>query len=230
MHASMRGDVFIKHRFFRHLRSEIQASQRILNLGSGVAFGFEHYCQAINPRAELCSVDRLSDPREEGFITRYIQADLETDCVIGELASYDMVCLFEVIEHVDKTDVLLRNAIRHCRTGGVIAVSFPNLASLYGRVELLLGYQPHVLEVSNEVANCGSGWFGRLNNPTNVPIHHIRGIASQAGKELLEHHGLTIRKSLGASHGVMDYFWQFLSPFAPVNLIICRKTCDSDRM
>jgi SAM-dependent methyltransferase len=227
MNDLMRGDVFITHRFFRHLRSLIQSSRRILNLGSGVAFGFEHFCKRVNPEAQLWSADRLPKPYEASSVTHYVQADLEADCVIAEAASFDMVCLFEVIEHLDKTDSLLRNAVRHCRTGGAIAVSFPNLASLYGRIELGLGYQPHVLEVSNEVANCGSGWFGRMNNPTNVPIHHIRGITALAARELLTHHGLVIRKAKGASHGAMDHLWQFVPQLAPVNLVICEKPARS---
>ena len=42
--------------------------------------------------------------------------------------------------------------------------------------KLLCGFQPHVLEASNDYANFGSGAFGRWNNPSGVPVHHIRGI------------------------------------------------------
>jgi len=219
----MRGDAFVTHRFFRHLNSFIKESARILDLGSGTAFGFEYYCNSVNPAAELWAGDRLIPSYVPDYITAYRQVDLETPITIGKEESFDLVCFFEVIEHLDKTDALMKNAIRYCRRGGFIAFSFPNLASLFSRIEILMGYQPHILEVSNDRANCGSGLFGRLNNPTDIPIHHIRGITLQAGRDLARHHGLNIRRVIGASSGISDYVWRFVPHIAPVALLICQK-------
>lgn len=127
------------------------------------------------------------------------------------------------LEHVDKTDSVIRNAAKLCRPNGAVVISFPNLASAYGRLELLMGWQPHVVEVSNERANFGSGWFGRYNNPSDVPIHHIRGITTRAGQELLKYHGLSIRQTIGSSHSRFEGLWRNIPGIAPVNLMISRK-------
>ncbi|HOV97471.1 MAG TPA: hypothetical protein PLW49_00430, partial [bacterium] len=88
--------------------------------------------------------------------------------------------------------------------------------------ELMLGFQPHILEVSNERANFGTGIFGKLNNRGNRPIHHIRGITHRAMKEMLEFNGFEIIKAIGYEWRLKKLFYYFPS-IAPVNIFICLK-------
>ncbi|MCX6106039.1 MAG: methyltransferase domain-containing protein [Proteobacteria bacterium] len=217
----MRGEANVFWPFYNYLHPYIKHQGSLLNLGSGISFAFEAYCREQNSNLEICSVDRLQPEIVPSIINRFCVADIESELDLGRHIKFDMVCLFEVIEHVDKTDVLIKNAVRYCRKGGVVALSFPNLSSLYSRLELLMGFQPHILEVSNERANLGTGIFGDFNNPTNQPIHHIRGITSRAGKELVRYHGLKIRDVIGTSCGRFHSIWRNLPGIAPVNLIIC---------
>jgi len=81
----------------------------------------------------------------------------------------DVVTFFEVIEHIDETDILLQNCYNNlkddglliCSHDGLLICSLPNLASIYAWIELLLGFQPHVIEVSNVCSNFGTGIFGK---------------------------------------------------------------------
>ncbi|MFM7035599.1 MAG: class I SAM-dependent methyltransferase [Planctomycetia bacterium] len=219
----MSGDVFVLHRFYRHLIPLLKGSTRVLNLGSGIAFAFEQSVHSLNPCIEMWSIDRLEPQRVPKGVTRFIKADIEKDLPSSDWGVFDVVCAFEVIEHVDMTDAVIRNAAKLCRPNGSVVISFPNLASAYGRLELLMGLQPHVVEVSNERANFGSGWFGRYNNPTDVPIHHIRGITTRAGRELLTYHGLSIRQLIGTSHGRFEWLWRLIPGIAPVNVVVAQK-------
>ena len=219
----MSGDVYVLHRFYRHLLPLFSGCSRILNLGSGVAFAFERFVHTFNPRIEIWSVDRLIPEDVPNCVTRFINADIEKDLDSLSFGVFDLCCAFEVIEHVDKTDAVIRNAAKLCRPNGSVVISFPNLASAYGRLELLLGLQPHVIEVSNERANFGSGWFGRYNNPRDLPIHHIRGITTRAARELLEYHGLSITKVVGTSHSRCEWGWRYIPGIAPVNVVFSRK-------
>ncbi len=75
-----------------------------------------------------------------------------------------------------------KTIINNLKDDGLLICSLPNLASIYARIELLLGFQPHVLEVSNVYGNFGTGIFGKLNNPPGVSIHHIRAFTHKAIK------------------------------------------------
>lgn len=219
----MDGDTKIHRPYYKNLIDEIRQAKNLLNLGSGVAFAFETYCRQINHNLNIFSADRLELTASQNIVSWYQQVDLESNFTIKDAPEFDLVCLFEVIEHVDKTDALIKNAMRYCRPGGCIAISFPNLSSLLARLELLAGFQPHILEVSNELANFGMGLVGRLNNPSNQPLHHIRGITSRAANELLQHHGLKIRRTLGSSWGILEPFWRYIPSLAPINLFVCEN-------
>jgi SAM-dependent methyltransferase len=217
----MRGEANVFWPFYSYLSPFIKRYGSLLNLGSGISFTFEAYCRELNSDLEIWSIDRIQPEIVPTIINRFSVADIESELDLGGNVKFDMVCLFEVIEHVDRTDVLIQNAVRYCRKGGVVALSFPNLSSLYSRLELLMGFQPHILEVSNERANFGAGIFGDFNNPTNRPIHHIRGITSRAARELVRYHGLKILDIIGTSGGRFHSIWKNSPSLAPVNLIIC---------
>lgn len=79
----------------------------------------------------------------------------------------------------------------------MLFIAIPNLACLYARIELLIGLQPHILEISNKKSNYGMGLLGKLNNPNGEPLHHIRGITYKAMKEILIDNGFAIKRCLG---------------------------------
>jgi len=116
------------------------------------------------------------------------------------------------------------NCYERLRVGGQLVFSVPNLASIYGRIELLMGFQPHVLEVSNSYANFGTGLFGRLNNPTNKPVHHVRGITYRAMREMVSYWGFVVERVVPYDYRLGRLCKAFVG-VAPVNIFVCRKEC-----
>lgn len=191
---------------------------RLLNLGCGTVLRFEELAskRGLGP---MTSVD-ITTPPAPPLNVRFLEAD-----VTGPLhldGEFDVVTFFELIEHVDQTDELLRNCWHALRPGGRLVCSFPNLASLYGRLELLLGLQPHVLEVSNVDGRLGSGLPGRMNNPTGDSIHHIRGITQRAMCELLRLHGFEVTSIRGFAMGRPRWLGRIPS-IAPQNIVACDR-------
>lgn len=206
--------------YYRHLEQIIKDSRSLLNLGSGTTFAFERLCKQWNPSLQIVSADFSHLSNCPDFIHTFYCVNVAEPLEIPD-PPFDIVTLFEVIEHVDNTDILIENAKKYCRNSGIIVLSFPNLASIFSRLELLLGYQPHVLEVSNNQANFGMGIFGKLNNPSNVPLHHIRGITRAAGIELVQFHELTVNHAIGCSVSRFDRIWSLFPRLSPVTLLIC---------
>lgn len=197
---------------------------KILDVGSGVNYGLEKmiYRKRAKYNDLIDCVDRTpgSDAKPH-FIRNHFQYNVENELDLGE--EYDAVVCFEVMEHVDHTDILLQNCLRHLMKNGRFYLYIPNLSSIYARIELLLGYQPHILEVSNEYANFGGGVFGALNSPQGITIHHIRGITYRACKEMLSYSGFQILEERGFSHGRFEGVAKHFPSIAPEIWFVCKK-------
>jgi len=213
------GDNDIPKEFYELTFSYVKDGASVLNLGCGSRFNFERSLSKIKD-VDITSVDIIDIKEKPKFIEKFLKKSVEEN--IHFESKFDVVTLFELIEHIDKTDILLKNCFNNLKDDGILILSFPNLASIYSRFELMLGFQPHILEVSNEQANFGAGIFGRLNNRGNQPIHHIRGITHRAMKEMLEFNGFEIIKVIGYEWRLKKLFYYFPS-IAPVNIFICLK-------
>lgn len=220
MHINKQGgDNDIPSEFYSTAIQYIPEGSAILNLGCGSRFNFEKLISR-NKTVSIESCDIVGIKRLPKYIKKYYQNSVEDVLPINK--KYDVVTFFELIEHVDKTDELLKNCYRLLKPGGKLIFSFPNLSSVYARAELLLGFQPHILEVSNEYANFGTGIMGHLNAPGGKTLHHIRGIVFRAMIEMLCYYKFKIIKTIGYEYRLKGVFRNFPS-LAPVCIIICRK-------
>lgn len=214
------ADIDIPDPFYLKAIPYVGDEGSLLNLGCGERFNFERLLKQVKPRIRVTSVDQLEFSETPDCVETYVRSDLEKPLALGQ---FDVVTFFEIIEHLDNTDILLKTCFSNLKEGGTLVFSFPNLSSIYARLELLLGYQPHILEVSNQAGHFGTGIFGRLNgNQPHEAIHHIRGITHRAMKELVQFHGFEVVRVLGASTNRIRVFNGFPS-IAPVNIFICRK-------
>ena len=185
----------------------------IINLGSGIAFEFERYLlsQLMVKKLECVDILPLKSNISDDLKIKYHCLDIcQSDLHKIIATRFDAVCIFEVLEHIDKIDELLINAKKLLNSDGSVFLSFPNLSSILSRVSLLLGFQPHVLEASNMFPTAGMGQLGRMNYKGGPSIHHIRGLTFRAIKELVEFHGFEIVHKQGFS----------FMPFWPKNLFI----------
>ncbi|MFA4942601.1 MAG: methyltransferase domain-containing protein [Patescibacteria group bacterium] len=217
------GDNNLSRNFYKIVLDYIKNGQKILNLGCGILFNFEKVVFE-NKNIKSTSIDVIDiqelNIKKPYFIDNFLVMSVENSFILEN--KFDVVTFFELIEHVDNTDVLLENCFNNLKDDGLLIFSFPNLASVYARIELLFGFQPHILEVSNVKANFGAGIFGKLNNSKNVPLHHIRGITNRAMREMLDFNNFKIVKIIGYEYRFKRLF-RFFPSFAPVNIVICKK-------
>jgi SAM-dependent methyltransferase len=109
-----------------------------------------------------------------------------------EDASFDVIHSNQVIEHLEKTDVFLKQIRRVLKPTGYAIVSTNNLSSWHNVFSLMLGMQPTPCHVSDEVV------VGNRFDPKRGAAHaekgftHLRVFAYQGLKELLELHGFAI--------------------------------------
>ncbi len=193
---------------------------KLLNIGSGVTFVFENYLHEsrADNRDVIDCLDIMETNSKPEYIRSFYTKSVEEPFFLSE--PYDYICAFEVVEHIDNTEMLVKNAFNNLREGGVLLITHPNLSSLQSRIELLLGFQPHIIEMCNESAWYGGGVFAKKNNPSNNTIHHIRGITYRAMREMLEANGFKVECVFGS-----DGVFKFLSDTRYASLVgyVCKK-------
>ncbi len=92
------------------------------------------------------------------------ECDLERDALPFADASFDVIVVNQVLEHLKNIWLPLGEMYRVLRVGGLLVASVPNLASLHNRLMLALGMQPTSI---------------RVRGP------HVRGYTAEAFSDLL---------------------------------------------
>lgn len=169
-------------RIARHARA---AEPRLLDIGCGPM----DRTAVMQRLGFACSaVDDLSDPwhRRDGNLDRIVAfAEREgirfhlqdaTNGIPFPEESFDVVTLFDVIEHLhDSPRELLNAAGRHLRPGGVLAITMPNSTNLRKRIDVLRGrtnYPPlDQFFLSHE------GWRGHVREYTLAETEHLCRLA-----------------------------------------------------
>ena len=228
------GDLPVSRKYYKYVITKMIDRRNILNLGSGSHFEFERQVKERLCRegidVEITSLD--SYPLEvipEGI--KYVQSEISEASTNSRLnRTFDCITCFETIEHLEDTDSLLelvRTLLSPPLANGLLVISFPNLSSIFCRLELLFGFQPHVLEVSNRIGPLGMGLMGRFNySNQKQAIHHIRGITLRAMREFLQNNNFEILETRGFADSLP--FWpKRMRSLAPTVVIVCRLSSNS---
>ena len=190
---------------FRTISTRLNGTEKVLNVGCGSHFEFERNLLEDTTNAyKITSIDLFDESKFGNIPTNqitYKKIDLETSSLKEKLKheNYDVICLLEVIEHLNYPDKILKDIIEITNPTTRVFISFPNLSSLLCRINLFLGYQPHILEASQEWPKSGMGLMGRLNYSNNEPLNHVRAFTRRAMLQILKNYGFTIDKEFGFS-------------------------------
>jgi SAM-dependent methyltransferase len=137
------------------------------------------------------NTDRLDAAADRGM--RVHEVNIETQPLPMADASVDIILSFGMIEHLRTYDGLLAEMRRVLRPDGWYLLGFPNLGSWLNRINLLRGYQPRDVEVSQEYpVGYAPGY------PCKNTLGHLHSATDRCMRELLEAHDLEVRVSAPA--------------------------------
>lgn len=131
--------------------------------------------------------------------------------------SFSVVLANHVIEHLSNTDVFVKEICRVLKSGGYAIIATSNLAAYYNILYLLLGKQPYVAMVSDEIL--AGSWMPLKRcsvSENRGPAHH-RVFTLEALKELLEYNGFRVEKSVGTG------FFPLPKPLAKIMCSLDKK-------
>jgi SAM-dependent methyltransferase len=200
----------------------VKDGDHLLNIGSGIKFVFEKKLKKARD-VHIYSCDILKPEDLPDILEDYYRKDVEESFTLPR--KFNVITAFEILEHLDKTDTFVRSCYNNLEDAGYLLIATPNLASLWGRFELMFGFLPHVIEISNENPNFGTGIFGkRFNNPENEVLHHIRGFTPKAMVEFLRYHNFEVERVIGhGEHKYIKFLFSLFPSIAPINIFVCKK-------
>lgn len=167
---------------------------RLLDLGCRDGLFTLKIAKRIGTR-DIYGIDLIKEELEKARNNkvRGIVGDLDRGLPIRSKA-FGIVCASQIIEHLSNTDGLLKEVYRVLKPGGYLVISTPNLASIHNVIYLLIGRQPPVAMVSDEMEE---GW-GRKNS--NAGPAHRRLFTFPGLIKLLRYHGFKVEKAIGSSY------------------------------
>ncbi len=138
----------------------------ILDIGCGKGDDLLNMKKIAGEKCEMYGLESLEDYRKEcerkGIKT--VGVNIERDRFPFEDNYFDIVLINQVLEHTKDVFYVLSEISRILKTGGMLMVGVPNLATWHDRLILLLGNQPSGMK---------------------IPGPHVRGFTIPAIKNLL---------------------------------------------
>ncbi len=113
--------------------------------------------------------------------------------------SVDLVMANQVVEHLAKTDLFIKEIHRVLKPGGILLLSTPNLSSWHNIGALMLGYQPFSSQVSDEKF-IGNPLHPEYQLKINEPQAHLRVFTHYSLSDLCKLHGLEPEITQGAGY------------------------------
>lgn len=172
-------------------------SQTFLDIGSGDGTEALRLAQQIGAQTIIC-LDHdekvLALAKKRG--AKIIIADLNSPLDIAS-NSVDAINCNQTIEHVAKTDLLVKEIFRILKPGGRACLCTPNLASWHNIGALLFGWQPFSSQVSDEKF-LGNPMHPNAGEPIVEAQAHLRLFTLRSLVELCSYHRLKVVRAFGA--------------------------------
>jgi 2-polyprenyl-3-methyl-5-hydroxy-6-metoxy-1,4-benzoquinol methylase len=84
--------------------------------------------------------------------------------------SFDLISLFEVLEHLPQPHIVLQEVARLLRPDGLLVITVPNVANLRNRLRLLIGRSPHADDIETWFA---PGFYGHYREMTMKEVRRV---------------------------------------------------------
>jgi SAM-dependent methyltransferase len=127
--ASYPADKWDFDRALRALRDHRMAPARVLEIGAGFGFFLDRLCRELGARPEIVATE-YGKPALETLRGRGYDARASDVRKLGDLAPFDLVCGFQVLEHMDDLDGLAGTLGSLVKPGGHAVFAVPNPALL----------------------------------------------------------------------------------------------------
>lgn len=204
-------EIFSRYRF-----------QRLLDIGCGDG-NFSILLKRLCSLKEVYGIDisesGVKKAKKNGV--KAFRVDVDNKNLPFKDNYFDAIYAGEIIEHLFNPDHFLDEVYRVLKPKGIFVLDTPNLASLYNRIALLLGYLPFDMQVSLKYS-LGHLYEDLYKNEKNKYVRasdHIRFFTLKSLILLLKKHNFSILNVYGSSdfistdNPLISYLVKFIDSF-----------------
>ena len=149
---------------FRLAARHVKAGDRVLDVGCE----FASFRKVLPPNARYVGLDPHFG--ESSFVEGVLNETL-AEHLVGNARSYDVVCSFQVIEHLSSPATMFADMMQAVRPEGLVIVGVPHVPSALTRIpNFLLNFPPHHLTWWTEGALTA---LSERNGATIESIQHV---------------------------------------------------------
>jgi SAM-dependent methyltransferase len=124
---------------FRLAARHVRSGDRVLDVGCG----FANFRSVIPPQAHYVGLD--PNFAESSCVDGLLKQSL-AEHLAGNARTYDVVCAFQVLEHLSSPMAMFADMMQAVRPGGLVIVGVPHVPSALTRIpNFLLNFPPHHL-------------------------------------------------------------------------------------
>jgi 2-polyprenyl-3-methyl-5-hydroxy-6-metoxy-1,4-benzoquinol methylase len=137
VHYPIKRSRYSSHDYVRQMTG---SGRDVLDVGCGEGF----LAAALKKQGNrITGIDVLREAKAGRALERYFTADLDQGIapVVEQLQGkrFDRVLLLDVLEHLKRPEILLRQCKEVLKPGGAVVISVPNVANITVRLMLLMG-------------------------------------------------------------------------------------------
>lgn len=190
---------------FANLGKEWQARRELINyvdLGSSDCRGTRIFADFLEKQTGMpvkpvgIDASNMCEGQCKQKNIAYIRMELGAEEI--PLNDFQVVTLFETIEHVFDTDYLLKSIRNALSEDGVLLITTLNVVCWKNRILVPMGIQPFNTEVSTRKLSYGYRFNGlKKRMDTWKPAGHIRPFTLYSLCDMLEDNGFTVLRSYG---------------------------------
>jgi 2-polyprenyl-3-methyl-5-hydroxy-6-metoxy-1,4-benzoquinol methylase len=153
----------------------------VLDIGCNAGFFGEQLMEKKNAQVDGIDINEEALEKAKIVYRKIFKRDLyDSKLDIGE-EQYDYIIFSDILEHLPRPDLILKDAKKYLKNGGRVIITLPNVARLEIRIGLLLGkfdYAPGILSHD-----------------------HLRFFTKKSARRMIEECGYEIKKIIPTGFG-----------------------------
>ena len=179
----------------------IKEGSTVLDVGCNTGY----MGKMLKKRGAVCDgidVNKEALKKARKYYRKLYVRDLYTGKLTIDIRKYDYILLMDLLEHLPRPDLLLKDATRYLNKRGQVIISLPNVARLEIRFQLC---------------------FGKFNYTYGgiLSEDHLRHFTRDSGKKMIEDSGLKVLKIIPTGLGYILGIFPTLTAFQFI--YVCEK-------